>query len=158
MHEIQAVIATERDAVAICRAWPGASRIKGESGWWLVPLHQAMVGRLTGRELVFPDLEDPLEAVRLPEAVAPLIEALRRVPLTDPVAVVLTQYWGGEGAQAAVVLSRGRVTLGPSVAQGVINQALLELGVQPQAGRDPFDTVGLGRWRSMDDFGKGEAG
>ena len=48
--------------------------------------------------------------------------------------------------------SRGRIALGPLDGAGSINQALRALGVQPAAGIEEFEFVGLSRHRSLDEW------
>jgi hypothetical protein len=75
------------------------------------------------------------------------------------VAYVETEYFGGEGTQAATVWDRGATIFGPAEAEaGPINQALRRLGVERTAGEDEFDKVGLGRHRRNEDWIKGSAG
>ncbi len=68
----------------------------------------------------------------------------------EPFAILETDYFGGTGTQAAAVYLDGKELLAPRrAALGPINEALLQLGVQPSAGQDAFDTIGLGglrRW------------
>lgn len=60
------------------------------------------------------------------------------------VAFVSAGYFGGAGGQEAAVWTNGAV-----VQRNIeIDEALRLLGVQKEAGRDEFDTVGLGRYRS----------
>jgi hypothetical protein len=78
-----------------------------------------------------------------------------------PVAYVEADYFGGVGAQRAVVWLRGEIVLGPlGVAPGQphgpagspISRALARLGVSCDGSRDEFDTVGLGRRRETGDW------
>jgi hypothetical protein len=70
----------------------------------------------------------------------------------SPVAYVEAEYFGGAGAQAAVVFESGQLVLGPLLEQDAgrkspISCALHALGVHAAPGLDEFDTVGLGRHR-----------
>jgi len=62
------------------------------------------------------------------------------------------RFYAGVGTQASVGWCDGALRHGPVVAPDAINRALRFLGVQPQDGKDEFDTVGLGRRRSTDDW------
>ena|SRR5262245_24042472 len=65
-----------------------------------------------------------------------------------------TDYFGGQGTQAAAVFQDGALVFGPESAElGPINAALQLLGVRiaPPA-VDEFDTVGLGRHRHTNDW------
>ena len=60
------------------------------------------------------------------------------------VAFISAGYFGGAGGQEAVVWTNGVV-----VRRNIdINEALRLLGVRKEPGRDEFDTVGLGQYRS----------
>ncbi|MEU4420821.1 hypothetical protein AB0F81_09350 [Actinoplanes sp. NPDC024001] len=59
-------------------------------------------------------------------------------------ALVMTDYFGGAGDQWACAYQAGR----PVPGADDINSALRVLGVRAAAGRDEFDTVGLGAHRS----------
>jgi hypothetical protein len=64
------------------------------------------------------------------------------------VAYVETEYFGGDGVQAAAVWEGGAIAFGPRQADaGPINEALRLLGVERTTAQDEFDTVGLGRHR-----------
>lgn len=94
---------------------------------------------------------------------------------------VETQYFGGAGCQGAALLTGGRVdwreiavtrrepagrlswfrrafrsgevSKPQQPSRTPINQGLSALGVRPGADRDEFDSVGLGRFRSLSDLG-----
>ncbi len=152
MHEISVIVARRDDAKAICETLGWAQALQGSGGWWIVPISRQFVANAVGGKLSLPDLEDPAEAALLGDAIAPLLKRLGQMALQGGIALAFTQYYGGGGAQAAAVLSRGGVLSGPWVKENAINDALVEVGVQSDGGRDPFDSVGLGQWRSMDDF------
>lgn len=76
-------------------------------------------------------------------------------------AYIEAEIWGGDGMQASVTLSKDQTNPDPVISSGAINYALLYMGINHQAtsmssfglsipvGKDPFDTVGLGRHRSV---------
>lgn len=69
------------------------------------------------------------------------------------VAYVETDYFGGEGEQAAVLWENGEVVYEPYKGKlGPINDVLRRMGVARGDGLDQFDAVGLGRHRSNDDW------
>ena len=84
-----------------------------------------------------------------------------------PLAYVETDYFGGDGGQAAVAWTAGRLAFGPALTRdyweggnfhqtplldGAINQAVRLLGVDRGAVRDEFDALGLGRHRSNESW------
>jgi len=68
------------------------------------------------------------------------------------IAYVEAEFFGGAGAQAAVVWEEGRLILGPIVAEDAINQALRLLGVLKREHHDEFDALGLDLHRDTDDW------
>ena len=70
-----------------------------------------------------------------------------------PIALVKTDYFGGQGDQWACAWKDGAVIVPWSEASvGIINTALCAIGVHPFGGLDAFDTVGLGEFRNNEDW------
>ena len=68
-------------------------------------------------------------------------------------AVIETDYFGGNGDQAAAVYRGGIEVMPPEAARrGPINKALRTAGVLTRVGLDEFDTIGLGEFRNFDDL------
>jgi len=87
------------------------------------------------------------------EFLSPGVEAWTRALSADTaIAYVETEYFAGEGFERAGVWSDGKLALGPLDGAGSINRALRALGVQPAPGIEPFELVGLGRHRSLEDW------
>ncbi len=83
-----------------------------------------------------------------------LMELLRDSSKDDPLMYFETEYFGGADAQGAIVFKNGSLVFGPESSEsGPINNALriLRIRVIPPA-RDEFETVGLHRHRSTDDW------
>jgi hypothetical protein len=77
------------------------------------------------------------------------------VKVDKTVAYVSTDYFGGCGDQNATVTENGKEIYSGDTetgSVGPINEALKLLGVEKTLGNDEFDTVGLGSYRSNDDF------
>ncbi len=77
------------------------------------------------------------------------LEFARRLGISE-FAIVETEYFGGVGAQWATVYRDGQRMMPPT--EGGINQALEMIGVVPADGNDAFDTIGLGKYRSFEQF------
>ena len=87
------------------------------------------------------------------EFLSPGIEAwVQALSARTALAYIETEYVGGEGFERAGVWSHGKIALGPLDGAGSINQALRALGVQPAPGIEEFELVGLGRYRSLDEW------
>lgn len=79
------------------------------------------------------------------------------ISLSTPVAFVTTCYFGGDGGQDALVWQRGALIFSPSSSpyadswpNSPISRALRLLGVAAVVGKDEFDTIGLGNYRSTE--------
>lgn len=68
-----------------------------------------------------------------------------------PLAHVETDYFGGAGDQSAAVWDKGQKVYRRK-ATGAINEALRQIGVKEAGGMDRFDTVGLGKYRTNEDW------
>jgi hypothetical protein len=77
-----------------------------------------------------------------------LVEASRE----DAVAYFETEYYGGLGDQGAVVAKDGKIISGPKEGDGSINSALQLLGVKKENAYDEYEAIGLGRFRSNEDW------
>ena len=65
---------------------------------------------------------------------------------------VEAQFYSGAGTQASVGWRDGALRHGPVAAPDAINRALRFLGVEPAAGKDEFETIGLGRRRATHEW------
>lgn len=81
---------------------------------------------------------------------------IARWSVTDPVAYLEADYFGGVGTQFAAVWHHGDLVLGPVVkaahGRSPISQALRRMGVSAAGNTDEFDAVGLGRHRHVEDW------
>ena len=90
-----------------------------------------------------------------------VVAEAERLSAGGRVAYVEAEFFGGQGSQAAIGWEDGLVAFGPRLTQTpgedrdgfepveagddmAISEALLWLGVEPDPGRDAFDTLGLG--------------
>lgn len=87
--------------------------------------------------------------------------------LKTPVAYVETDYFGGIGSQGAAVWANGELIFGPTVSASregwaddhsgaVINIALQRIGVTKDGCSDEFEAIGLGTYRSNQDWLKNQ--
>ena len=147
-HHIRAV-AGEREAVlALSRGWVEAQVVELPQDFALLFLTDGLWDRL---EEAFPGPEGP----DCPVLVAwdgAVSRFLREGSRDHPLGYIETDYFGGHGTQAGVLLECGEVVLGPAEGEGTINWVLRALGVVSQAGKDEFDTLGLGNYRHMEPF------
>lgn len=85
-----------------------------------------------------------------PEGAMTVAETCERGAL----AYVEARFYAGVGTQSSVGWRDGALRHGPVAASDAINQALRFLGVESEDGKDEFDTVGLGRHRLTDMWGR----
>jgi len=150
MHEIQALIGSDAATAVVTERWNEARRLELNRGFFIVPLQPALVRQVAGSAWELPDLEDAGAAATLAAVVAPLIHAVRSSDQQDRTALVFTQYWGGSGNQAALLICNDLDPAEPILGFGAINSILSKLGVRADPARDEFETMGLGRWRSTE--------
>lgn len=81
-----------------------------------------------------------------------LLTFLTELSEKSPLAYLETDYFGGEGGQAALAAREGRVVVAPTNADDAINQALAAIGVRRLSSSDEFEALNLGAFRRMDAF------
>ena len=84
-----------------------------------------------------------------PPALLKLCEDLSK---RETIAYVEAEIFGGAGTQAYIIFSKGKQIGLPVVSDDAINQALRLLGVSKAGAVDEFEAVGLGRYRSTDEW------
>lgn len=153
MYGLRALIATERvlRGLAGTDSTAPAGVVPLDQGLWMLPMTSRMFEAFGGED-------DP---DKFPNAPAELQRALASSSRRGPVAYVEAEYFGGTGTQSAQVWDGGTVVLGPLVladdespptAGSPISRALRRLGVAQGNHHDEFDAVGLGRYRTTDDW------
>ena len=143
-HQIQAVIGK----------WEAMHRFAGN---WLVkmvelPQNCAMVfltGALFDDITELYDAPDREEASPLTYFTSAIRWAMEEASWTGPLAYIETDYAGGYGTQAGVLIERGRIVMGPMEGPGSINNLLHDLGVWHRPGEDEFTALGLNHYRRM---------
>ncbi len=151
MHHLQAIIASDETSRAIVNAWEAAGRRQLAAGLWIVPLTTELTREITGTRWHPGDLEASVDSIE--GNLAPIARALAGVLRSDA-AIVLTEYFGGAGAQVAALIVRESNPEARAwqmfAGDEAINRALAALGVQ-RGERDEFNVAGLDRWHSTDD-------
>ena len=145
VHQIQAIIG-KREAVQVfadCWVWAEIVDLPQDCG--LVFLTDALFDSIT--ELFDkPDREEPSPLMLFTSAIR---WALEGSACPGPLAYIETDYTGGYGTQAGVLLERGRIIQGPVEGEETINGLLRAVGVWHRPGEDEFDALGLGHYRHM---------
>jgi hypothetical protein len=146
-----AAFITRQPAAADLAEALGTARIPLEQGLELVPVRRPRRGE-NGKPTVPSSLGSALWWLT-----ADAEDAALRAAAHGPVAYAEAEYFGGVGEQRAVLWQDGRARLFESELPGAINTALKALDaerVPASTGRaqDEFDSVGLGRYRSTEDW------
>jgi hypothetical protein len=129
----------------------------GEQSMGLLPLSFAFLDEieLATDERKSSKSPDYSEMVRLTPR---LLESILLLSKISAIAYIQTEYFGGIGEQGAIAWHMEKIVYPPSIVWGIgpINMALKKLGVNQKDGMDEFDTLGLGKYRSMDDWDTSE--
>ncbi len=161
-HHIRAIIGKPPVTEALAARFEGVRRVSLSQGFEMVPLLE----RLFDAMAFSAEAANPETAVggwsRLGEQVENVLAELSRA---SPVAYVYTEYFGGVGEQSALAFVGGSLAthhggagrvLPWSSSIGPINNALAAIGVVRERGQDEFDSLGLGRHRSTDEWAADE--
>jgi len=123
-------------------------------GFVIVPLWERQFDQITG-------LKPGADVGGFTYLSSSVVVALSSASEVGPLVYVETNYFGGIGAQAAAAFVQGKMAFAdyhevlrdPQRGDGPINRALKMLGVAKVAGQDEFDTLGLGRFRTVEALG-----
>lgn len=160
MHDVKALISTKE---ALAHATPGlrnAILCQLTQGFWLLPITTELKAELIEpREVA--SSEDP----RLEELTPGVLSLALQASSHAPVAYVSTEYFGGQGGQDAATWVSESLGFSPRSIDysgewpnSPISQALRSIGAVAEPGKDEFDTVGLGRYRSTERWAKAHEG
>jgi len=140
MYTIQAFIA-KRDSFPL-RLPETLVLVELDQGIQMIPVGESVQQRYGISDL-------PLMDDRNTELPASLLELFRELSSAGKVAYIEAEIFGGVGTQAYVYAETGKVDTAV-VGDRAINAALQLLGVMRKPGFDEFDSVGLGRNRSVE--------
>ncbi|MFO1014026.1 MAG: hypothetical protein U1E50_09700 [Caulobacteraceae bacterium] len=153
-HCITAVLGGPAVIAAIGQAAAAPTATELAQGLWIIPLGEAQLDRLAGEAEGerFPDftyLGDDLDLT------------LQGFMVHGPFVYLETNYFGGSGGQAAALYRVGcpverkaeAVAADKRLSYGPINQMLRGHGVRAAPGKDEFETLGLTRFRHLEDLG-----
>ena len=166
-HTIQGFVGRETELREFFSVYPSVRLISLKQGFAFAPLTRTVCAEIAAGGDFLADICDE----RFIYLSSQIFQFGRRLSLVTPVALIETEYFGGEGFQRAVAWRDGDVRFGPAVAgneEGVqidrqtshpINRALQEIDVrgylmenEDEDPKDEFDELGLGRYRSNDDW------
>lgn len=160
-HYIQVVIGKEEIIDKFQDKWIHAHKLLLKQGFALVPLTKDLFDDIT--ELV--DNKQETQYVQFNYLNSSINELLKSESHKGALAYLETEYFGGSGVQVAILYKNQQINLGPlktervwnqklmsyeTIPQGknAINKVLEEMGVSKIGGKDEFDSVELGFYRS----------
>jgi hypothetical protein len=138
---LRAFIGHTTDLQGLATHCPQAVLVEVGQDLALIPMTEAFYEELTANRLS-PEITPFFFLTRAIEE--------RVLALLGPVrfGYLEAEYFGGRGSQFAVLWQGGQHNVEPST----INTVLQKLGVVSTAGRDEFDTLGLGRPRETEEW------
>ncbi|WP_097943867.1 hypothetical protein [Streptomyces sp. ms115] len=161
-YDVQAVIAGDEVLRIASRELPGSAVVRLGQGLSMMPMTDELFDAVTDGSGA-----GDLGFWRLPGGFDAL---LARWSAAGPIAYVEAEHFGGVGRQRAAVWADGSLALGPlgllgplrpldeptkqrgSQAVSPASQALRRLGAQRDVGKDEFESVGLNRHRTNEDW------
>lgn len=113
----------------------------------MVPVTDSLIDKIAASNADGHDLVPGFEKLS-----TPLAELLRDVSEETSVSYVEAEFWGGVGAQSAVIWEKREVVFQSMSSQDAINQVLRRLGIEAKGAIDEFAAVNLGRNRFTDEW------
>ena len=87
-----------------------------------------------------------------PQPPPSVLAVIYKLSIIGAVCYLEAEYFGGHGDQTATVWQNGICTLGPITEDHAFNKALRLIGVRCFDGKDEFDSLGLGKHRSDEEW------
>lgn len=148
MHNVQGIIGSKRALDSIQQRFELSRVVELKQGLYMLPINEEFFGALPGAK------EDAIATEQFHfEFLGPkIISLLIEVSKEGAVIYFETDYWGGLGDQGVIAAEKGRIVFGPQSGDDSINSALRLLGVRKGTAHDEYDAMGLGRFRSTEDW------
>lgn len=124
---------------------PDLSMVRLGQAVQMIPLGETALEKY---ELPFLALLEENNTKNLPA----LLKLLNNIRTTGRIAYIEAEYFGGEGAQAHILIDKDGDVKTSIATSDAINEALNWLGVQGTGKADEFESIGLGRCRDTNDW------
>ena len=148
-HSIRGFVARPETLAAVRARFPVAKLVALDAGFAWVPATDALMAEIDAADPAGERIGRTIDFVFDHPVMLRLLADLSR---GGPIAFVETDYVDGRGAQAATACVDGQVVTSQEGDGRPINHALRAIGVVRPSDEDEFDTVCLGKYRSMDAF------
>lgn len=160
---VEAFIASREVMHFAVHSLPGARLVLLPQWLSLVP----NTNNLFEREDLGPGSGVPSSLWQLAEFSPQAYRWMKDASAKGPIGYIEVHFFGGIGKQVAFLMDKGQITLGPLITirrnaqyrmavegerYGAVNSILAQLGVERQGGKDEFDTIGLNRFRSTQEW------
>jgi hypothetical protein len=148
-HSIRGFVARPETLQAVRARFSVAKLVALDAGFAWVPATDALMAAIDAADRAGEQIGRTIDFVFDHPVMLRLLADLSR---GGPIAFVETDYVDGRGAQAATACVDGQVVTSQEGDGRPINHALRAIGVVRPSDEDEFDTVCLGKYRSMDAF------
>ena len=148
-HSIRGFVARPETLAAVRARFPVAKLVALDAGFAWVPATDALMAEIDAADPAGERIGRTIDFVFDHPVMLRLLADLSR---GGPIAFVETDYVDGRGAQAATACVDGQAVTSEEGDGRPINHALRAIGVVRPSDEDEFDTVCLGKYRSMDAF------
>jgi hypothetical protein len=148
-HSIRGFVARPETLAAVRARFPAAKLVALDAGFAWVPATDALMAEIDAADPAGERIGRTIDFVFDHPVMLRLLADLSR---GGPIAFVETDYVDGRGAQAATACVDGKAVTSEEGDGRPINRALRAIGVVRPSDEDEFDTVCLGKYRSMDAF------
>ncbi len=147
-YYLQAIICKEKASEIITREFYSAKRVCLKGDLYIIPYTSDLYDEFnqfdkSGHFDKFEYLNEKLFTYLIQKSVI------------EPIAYVEAEYFGGTGGQSAIMLNNGEVVIDVRFEDngyGAINAVLKEFGINKESDLDEWDTVGMLRHRSTEDW------
>lgn len=154
MHDVKALVASNAILTDMDKRYSSAVVCPLVQGFALMPITDSLASEMAAVGKEYSESSAPLVSNMAP-GVATLAAELSAAGL---VAYISTDFFGGAGGQDTIIWKNGRTIFalsdGPANKfewpNSPVSRTLRKLGVAADAGKDEFDTVGLGRHRTTE--------
>jgi len=148
-HSIRGFVARPETLASVRVRFPVAKLVALDAGFAWVPATNALMAAIDAADPAGAQIGGTIDFVFDHPVMLRLLADLSR---SGPIAFVETDYVDGRGAQAATACTDGKIVTSEEGDGRPINRALRAIGVVRPSDEDEFDTVCLGKHRSMDAF------
>lgn len=144
-HNIQAFISKEKVISQMASDWLMEKKTL-KQGFAMIFLTNELFDNVTELD----GLENQLDCEELRLFTTAIQHLMEKYTFRQEMAYIETDYFGGVGTQAGLLMRNQQIVIGPQKTAGTINVLLKEMGVCREKGQDEFASLGLDKYRRME--------